>query len=300
MTLNQLRVFVAVAETRSFSKAGERVSLAQSTTSQHIKALEEELAVRLFDRSLTSVTLTAVGKLYHQHAVAILNSCDEALAAVRRFQGLEDATIAIGASSTPATCLIPDLIGQLASCQSGLRLEVHQGDSQDVIQMILNGDVEFGIIGSYPNQPAITFQEIMRDRIILAGRPGVVPQSRLSLHDILQLPLVTRESGSGTRQVTDSFLRQANLDPRALRIHAKLGSSEAIRRVLLQGEYCAFVSALAIQPELASGVLIEIPVDGFAIQRSFYLAWCSGRTLSPGSQRVIELLGRMGGTVEGK
>jgi len=290
MTLNQLRVFIAVADTGSFSKAGERVSLAQSTTSQHIKALEDELNARLFDRTSTAVTLTAAGQLFYRHAVGILNHCDESQAAVRRFQGLEEATLCIGASSTPATCLIPDLIGRLSATQPGLRLEVRQGDSREVIQMILNDDVELGIIGGYLNQPTITFEKILTDRIILAGRPDAAPKDKLSLGDLQHLPMVTRETGSGTRQTTDLYLRQAHLDPRALRILAQLGSSEAIRRAILQGGYFAFISALAIQPELSAGTLVEIPVDDFTIQRHFYLAWRSGRSLSPGAEKLIDLL----------
>lgn len=290
MTLHQLRVFIAVADTGSFSRAAERVSLAQSTASQHIKALEDELGVRLLDRSTSAVTLTAVGKLFYQHATSILDHCNESLVAVRRFQGLEDATISVGASSTPATCLIPELIGRLSAIHPGLRLDVRQGDSLEVIQLILADDVEVGIVGGYPNEPAITFQKIMTDRIILASRPGAAPHSRLSLQDLQHLPLATREAGSGTRQTTEMFLRQANVDPRLFRIRAQLGSSEALRRVILQSDTFAFISAWAIQSELSAGALVEIPIDGFEIQRDFYLAWRSGRTLSPGSEKLIGLL----------
>lgn len=290
MTLHQLRVFIAVADTGSFSQAGERVSLAQSTTSQHIKALEDELGVRLFDRSTSAVTLTAVGKLFYGHANRILDHCNESLVAVRRYQGLEDASITIGASSTPATCLIPELIGRLSASHPGLRLEVRQGDSQEVIQMIINDEVEIGIVGGYPGQPAVTFHKIMTDRIILASRPGAAPQRRLSPQDLQHLPLATREAGSGTRQTTDMFLRQANVDPRLFHICAQLGSSEALRRVILQSDSFAFISAWAIQSELSSGALVEIPIDGVEIQRDFHLAWRSGRTLSPGAEKLIDLL----------
>lgn len=289
MTLHQLRVLTAVADTGSFSKAAERVSLAQSTTSQHIKTLENELGVRLFDRSTTTVTLTAVGKLFYGHAKRILDDCNESLLAVRRFQGMEDATIVVGASTTPATCLVPELIGRLASSSPGIRLEVRQGDSREVIQMILDDDVEVGIVGGDPNQPAITFQKFMTDRIILASRPGVAPQSRLSLQDLQHLPLATRETGSGTRQTTDRILRQAGIDPQHFHIRAQLGSSEALRRVILQSDFYAFISAWAIQSELSSGALVEIPIDGFEVQRDFHLAWRSGRSLSPGAKKLIDL-----------
>ncbi|MGE3550744.1 MAG: LysR family transcriptional regulator, partial [Geobacter sp.] len=109
MTLKQLELFLAITDQRSFSRGAEVVSLVQSTASQHIRSLEEELGSRLFDRSKKGVYLTEAGRLFEQHARRICTDCDDARLAMRRFAGAEEAILRVGASTIPAACLIPDL-----------------------------------------------------------------------------------------------------------------------------------------------------------------------------------------------
>ncbi|MFW9604898.1 MAG: LysR family transcriptional regulator, partial [Trichlorobacter sp.] len=89
MTLRQLEIFLAVADNQSFSKGSEQVSLAQSTASQQIRHLEEQLGVRLFDRTTSQVALTAVGKLVYEHAQTIMQQVQNTHLAIKRFQGIE-------------------------------------------------------------------------------------------------------------------------------------------------------------------------------------------------------------------
>jgi DNA-binding transcriptional LysR family regulator len=290
MTLKQLEVFIAVADTQSFSKGGESVSLTQSTVSQHIRALEEELGVRLFDRSSSQVSLTEAGKIFYSHAVRIRNQCTEAREEVRRFQGLEQATLRLGASTIPAACLIPDLLGRFTTTWPGVRLELQQGDSREVIGLLLENLVELALVGGQYDEDAVSFKELLTDRIVLVGRPGDQKDGVLSIQQLQDLPLIVREQGSGTRQATDSALKKAGLDPRNLRVVAQLGSSEAVRRAVIGGAGYAFLSKIAVARELAEGTLVEIQVEGLAITRSFYLAWRSGRSFSPAAEAFMRML----------
>ena len=290
MTLKQLEVFLAVADTHSFSKGGESVSLAQSTASQHIRALEEELGTRLFDRTSSQVSLTEAGKIFYSHAVRIGNQCAEALEEVRRFQGLEQATLRLGASTIPAACLIPDLLGRFTTTWPGVRLELQQGDSREVIGLLLENLVELALVGGQYDEDAVSFKEILTDRIILVGRPWDQKDGTLSIQELQDQPLIVREQGSGTRQSTDSALKKAGLDPRNLQVVAQLGSSEAVRRAVIGGAGYAFLSKIAVARELAEGTLVEIQVEGFAITRSFYLAWRNGRSFSPAAEAFVKML----------
>lgn len=292
MTLKQLEVFLAVADTRSFSKGGETVSLAQSTASQHIRALEDELGTRLLDRSATQVNLTEAGRLFYGHASQICRQCTEAIEAVRRFQGLEQATLRVGASTIPAACLIPDLLGCFTAAWPGVRLELLQGDTREVVRLLQDNLVELAVVGGRPDDDAISLQELQTERIVLVARPDQVKKSTISLQKLQKLPMVLREPGSGTRQATDAALQKAGIDPRSLRAVAQLGSSEAVRRAVLGGAGFAFVSTLAVAHELADGTLVEVQVDKLEISRIFYLAWCRGKTLSPAAEEFISLLSK--------
>lgn len=284
MTFKQLEVFLAVADTRSFSKGGEAVSLAQSTASQHIRALEDQLQARLFDRSASQVTLTEAGRLFYDHAARICRCCSEAIEAVRRFQGLEQATLRVGASTIPAAFLIPDLLGRFCTAWPGVRLELQQGDTREVLRLLQDDLVELAVVGGCPTESPFTFEEIGDERIVLVGASDRVQQQSIRIDDLSELPIITRESGSGTRQAVDSCLLKTGVDPKGLRIVAQLGSSEAVRRAVLGGGGYAFISSLAVARELADGTLTIVNVQDFEVKRSFYLVWLSGRTLSPAAE----------------
>lgn len=288
MTLKQLEVFLAVADTRSFSKGGEAVSLAQSTASQHIRALEDELQARLFDRSATQVSLTEVGRMFYEHAERISRQCSEAQDAVRRFQGLDQAILRVGASTIPAVCLIPDMLSSFSAERPGVRLEVVQGDTRDVVRLLQDDLVELAVTGGQFEADAICYQVVRTERIVLVAKPGLVSCEPVTLQNLQELPLIVREPGSGTRMAVDSALQKAGLDLRNLRVVAQLGSSEAVRRAVLSGAGSAFLSSLAVARELSDGTLKVIAVSGIEISRNFYLAWRKGRTLSPAAQAFIE------------
>lgn len=290
MTLKQLEVFLAVADTRSFSKGGEAVSLAQSTASQHIRALEDELGARLLDRSATQVSLTEVGRLFYEHAERISRQCREAQDAVRRFQGLEQASLRVGASTIPAACIIPDLLGSFSAAWPGVRLELLQGDTRSVVRLLHDNLVEVAVVGGLLEDDGISFQDILTEKIVLVSRPEQAMKTMIGVADLLELPLVVREPGSGTRLAVDTALLKAGIDLRNLHIIAQLGSSEAVRRAVLGGAGYAFISALAVGRELAEGTLQQILVEGFEVNRSFYLAWRRGSTLSPAAEAFIQAL----------
>src|SRR6185369_4762585 len=112
MTLKQLEVFVAIAESGSFSKGGEKAGITQSTASQHILGLEKELGIKLFDRGRDGALLTEAGKLFLSRAGKILADCDGSRTEIRRFLGMEDVTLKIGASDIPGRMMIPEVLRQ--------------------------------------------------------------------------------------------------------------------------------------------------------------------------------------------
>lgn len=288
MTLKQLQVFLAVADTGSFSKGGEAVSLVQSTTSQHVRALEDELGARLFDRSASHVSLTEAGRLFYEHAARICALCGEAKAAVSRFQGLEQATLRVGASTIPAACLIPDLLGSFSAARPGVRLEVVQGDTREVIRLLQDEMVELAVVGGRFETDTINYQEVYAEQIVLVALPGQFPEPIVTMQQLREIPLLLREPGSGTRLAVDGALQRAGLDQSNMRVVAQLGSSEALRRAVLSGAGCAFLSSLAVGRELADGTLKAVDIDGIKISRSFYLAWRRGRSLSPAAEVFME------------
>lgn len=290
MTLKQLEVFLAVADSHSFSRGGEIVSLAQSTASQHVRALEEELGTRLFDRNVSQVSLTEAGRIFYDHARRICRACDKAKTVLRRFQGLDEAILHVGASTTPASCMIPDMLGRFSSDYPGIRVELAQGDSRAMVRSVVDGDVELAVTGGRFDEEQVQYEQMGGERILLVGTAAMRTAKLTDAASLKKLPLIVREPGSGTRQAVDAALFKAGVPHGELKIVAQLGSSEAVRRAVLGGAGVAFISALAVARELEDGRLKEIRIPGIRIKRNFYLAIRRGRSLSPAAEVFVKAL----------
>jgi DNA-binding transcriptional LysR family regulator len=292
MTLKQLEVFVAVAETCSFSRGGERTCITQSTASQHIQGLEEELGTRLFDRGRGGALLTEAGKVFLVRARRILSECDESRSAVRRFLGMEDVVLRVGASNIPGTCLIPSALGRFQAECPRVRLEVSQGDSRSVVNQLLAEEIELGFIGGRYDDERVHFEVMGEDTIVCAVARGSLESAKKSLSqaELCKVPLVVREQGSGTQKAVYDALAGTWISRESLRVVAVLGSSEAVKRALLEGAGYAFVSSRSIVEELASGVLTTVRIPGLTITRKFYAASRAGRELSPAAAAFLALM----------
>ncbi len=292
MNLHQLETFVAVAETGSFSRAADSVLLTQSTVSQHIAALENEVGVRLFDRTGRGAELTDAGQLYRQHVRQVLAECADLRHAMARFRGLEDPQLIVGASNVPANYLIPRLLPKLAARYPGIALSVVAGDSREIIDRLVAGEVAMAVVGGRFINDAVEFMPLVVDTMLLVVGKGHPWWARRSVtpEELAGSPLVARESGSGSGSAVDQALQQAGIEPESLRIAARFGSNEAVKQAVVGGFGYAFLSSLSVEQELVRGELVVVEVEGIAIERRFWLVVRRDRTLSPAAQSFAALL----------
>lgn len=297
MTLKQLEVFVAIAGTRSFSKGAEKTGITQSTASQHILALEKELGIRLFDRGREGALLTEAGKLFFSRADKILSDCDGSRSAIRRFLGMEDVTLRVSASDIPAAWMIPALLGPFLNEHSKVQLEVHQGNSRSVLRQLADEEVELGFVGGRFEDDRILFELMGGDTLVCAVSPelNAGQMGSLSQAQLCRIPLIAREEGSGTQKAIYEALAGTWINKDSLKIVARLGSSDAVRRALLSCAGYAFISARAISEELASGQLTTVRIPGIQINRKFYAARREGRELSPAAAAFLGMMLRRWG-----
>ena len=292
MTLRQLELFVAVVETKSFSRGAEHMALTQSTVSQHIAALEEEFGTQLLDRTSKGILLTATGKVFLQHARRILAERDVLNEAMISLQGLEKATLHLGASNIPANCLVPRLLPLLHNTYPGIALNMRIGDSREVLEELRSGHVELAIVGGQINDDIYHYEPLLTDHLVMIVGPKHPLKDRLSisLEELSEQSFITREEGSGTHQALQNSLIANGVDPNAFKVIASLGSNEAVRRAVSTGMGCAFVSDLSIQTNLKHGELFKVDVKGLKIERQFWLAKLKERSASPAALAVMDLL----------
>lgn len=291
MNLRQLELFIAVAESGSFSRGAEKALLTQSTVSQHIASLESEVGIRLLDRSGRGAELTAAGQLFLDHARSVLTELATLRASLASFSGLTDAPLCVGASNIPGTYLIPRLLPELARRHPGIRLTLLGGSSRAILDRLLKGEIELAVVGSQLDLPGCDFTPLTPDLLVLVVGPHHPWRNQtITPQQLLEEALLLRESGSGSDLALRAALSEIGLDPAQLRVAARLGSNEAIKESIAGGFGAAFLSKSSIGREVARGELAIVPVAGLVVSRHLWLVTRSNRTPSPAAAAFATLL----------
>jgi DNA-binding transcriptional LysR family regulator len=295
MNIKQLEVFLAVAETGSFSKGAGATFITQSTVSQHISALEREYDLPLFDRTGKGALLTEAGKLLAGHAGRILADMRAAELALHRFKGAEEAELKVGGSNIPADYMIPAALPRLLERLPGLTTTVCQGDSRGILDKLLKEEVELCVVGSRFVLKGIDYSPLCQDviRLVINRDHPWNGRKSVSVDEIAGEPLIFREAGSGTGKSVLEALEQGGVKTGSLKIKAVLGSNESIKQAVMGGLGVSFVSELSVRQELERGDLASVAVTGLEVVRFFYLAERAGRSLSPAAKTFAGIMEEM-------
>jgi DNA-binding transcriptional LysR family regulator len=291
--LRQLKAFEAVARCGGFSRASEEVGLTQPTLSTHIKNLETSLGAKLFDRASRNVILTPTGNLLAGYARKILDLYDESLEAVQAFNGQIKGAIQVDASTVPGEYLLPRWLVDFHHRYPEVQVTLTVSDSATVLGRVENGDISVGVTGSPGTHPHLESSLLCEDGIVLVAAAGFLSRysdGGLNPAELAAIPLIRRESGSGTQLAVDNALRQHRVDPEKLHWTATLGSTRAVIEGALAGLGGAFLSCSTVAREIAGGTLEEIPVRNLDIKRGLYIVRHKQRTLSPAASCFLEEL----------
>lgn len=291
MNFKRLEVFVAVAETGSFSRAAEVAFITQSTVSQHILALEDECGLKLLNRTGKGVFPTEAGKIVLAHARRILGEAAQLTVVLKRFRGLEEASLCIGASNIPGTYIVPEMLSAFVDRFPGVTVNVRHADTTDVLDMIKNEEVEIGIIGSRLDADWCDFTPFGLDRLVLAvsaSHPHA--GDRWTVEKVIGEPYISRERGSGTEKTVVEALSSVGVDMRRWRPKMSLGSNEAVKRAVVSGIGVSFLSETSVKDEVARGDIVIVSIDGLDITRPFFLATRAKSELSPAATTFRRIL----------
>ncbi len=283
MDIHRLEVFCRVVELQSFTKAAEASFLTQPTVSEHIRLLEEITGEKLLDRFGREVLPTPAGRILYKYARQMIQIRDEALQALERYKGVLSGHLTIGASTIPGTYVLPALIGSFKTAFPSIRITLKISSSGQIVERILDGTLEAGVIGAKWSDRRIVMEEAFSDELVLAVPSGHPWAARASvpLEELAGEPFILRERGSGTRIVTFQSLEAAGFDPSRLKPVAEMGSTEAIRQGVKAGIGVSVLSAQAVAEDVEHGALAVVPLEGLRILRPFYLVQRKNRQSSP-------------------
>lgn len=274
----RLKVFRTVAEHLSFRRAGEELKLTQPAVTLQIKALEEELSVRLLDRSGQKVSLTPAGRILLKHANAIADQVAEAEEELAAFRGEHVGDLRVGASSSIAQYMLPRLLGQFQKLFPRVRVSVISGNTEQIVEHLVSERIMIGLIEGPALRRDVRTEPFLEDELILVMPSGHAWASLpyVSVDKVKGQPLLLREHGSGTRRVLEAALEKVGIRRHHLNVAMELDSTEAILSSVEAGLGIGFVSRWAVIPRLPLGRIKTVSVKGLRIPRNFLLVYPSG------------------------
>jgi len=281
----RLRVFRAVAEELSFRKAAEVLHLSQPAVSQHVRALEEEAGVQLFDRARgaghgSQISLTEAGRVLLKYASAAAETMVEAR---RALSALNDETVGdlrLGASTTVAQYLLPRILGAFLKQYPQVKLSLVSGNTEKIVEAVAEKKISLGIIEGPAMRREVKTERMAQDEMVLIASPNhewaLRKGAAIERKELAKGPLLLRERGSGSRRVVERALKKLGLPQRSLQVAMELDSTEAIISGVEAELGVGFVSLWALGKALRLGTVKVVAVKGLEIRRDFSFAWLAG------------------------
>jgi DNA-binding transcriptional LysR family regulator len=273
----RLRVFRAVARHCNFRMAAEELLLTQPAVSQQVKALETELGTALFTRGAGRVALTAAGELLLPYAEQLAALAQQAQAAVQSTAGTHAGRLALGASQTIGQYLLPRLIAGFAAEYPAVVLEVETGNTQQVVEALIAGRVQLGLIEGPAMRAEVHSETFAEDHLVLvAAATHPWADEHLEVAALREATLLLREQGSGSRRIAERALEATGLHMRDLQLGMTFDSTEALLSAVEAGLGLAFISRWAVRNQFALGTLRPVHIRGLELSRSLSVATLAG------------------------
>lgn len=275
MEFRQLESFCAVVRYQSFTKAAEKLYISQPIISTHIRMLEQEFNSRLIIRTTKNIEITPHGKELFACAQKIFTLKNDL---IQKWSEENKKIIRIGASTIPADYILPEVLPLFCQKYPDIQLHIHQNDSGNILQSILNGKFTIGMVGMKSFEKELDFVPFFHDEIVM-----ITPKQENFLHfsqkafnqdDLISLlkkeTIILREQGSGSKKRLKSYFEQINLSEKSLNIIARLNDQESIKKLVASGLGISFISAKAIT-DADNLLTIKLPENN--LTRSLYFAY---------------------------
>ncbi len=288
ITLRQLQVFESVARQLSFTRAAEELYLTQPAVSMQIKQLEQQVGLPLFEQIGKRIYLTEAGEEVRRYAQRIASELRELSDGLEALRGLNSGRLRLSVTST-AAYFATDLLAAFTDRQPGVTFQLDVTNREGVISRIRDNEMDLAIMGRPPEGLDVVAEPFMPNPLVIIGAPdhpladgAPIPPERLQ-----DETFVLREPGSGTRNALERFLEQRGL---SLKGGLEMSSNEAIKQSVRSGLGLGVVSIHTVALELELGRIRVLDVEGFPLERQWYLVHRSGKRLSPAAAAFREFM----------
>ncbi|HYG37930.1 MAG TPA: LysR family transcriptional regulator [Cytophagales bacterium] len=276
----RLKVFYTVAHKLSFTKASHELFITQPAVTKHINELEQQLKVPLFKRHGNTISLTPAGQVLEKYAQQIFQIYASLENELVQMTDEAKGNIRIGASTTLAQYVLPKILALFKKAHPSIHVTFINGNSEFIEQQVINEKIDIAIVEGISHLPQIMYEPFVKDEIVLVCKltNKLSQKGEIKPDQLLSIPLILREHGSGTLDVIYKALSKASIHPKDLRNEIQLDSTESIKQYLMFSECAAFLSIHSIARELRQNELSIIDIKGIDIYRTFQFIRLHGQT----------------------
>jgi molybdate transport repressor ModE-like protein len=292
LDLRLLRSFLSIAQCGKVSTAAKQLHLSQPAVTAHLRRLEQIVGKPLVSRSTRGVRLTAHGHALRSFCTEIQNTLSRIEASFRAEHKLSG-DLRFGASLTIASRVIPSFLAEFSRVYPMIEIDLRVDNTEAVLKSVREGFYPFGLVEGSPRAPGLRLEQFVEDEVVLVAgtNPTYRNYQRLAAsvatpEDLYKLPLIWRESGSGTRTVVERVMRKLGVQTKRLAYRYVMADIEAIKTATIHCMGFAFLSHWSVKKELALSQLRLVPISGLVVRRGFYWVLPSGALVDPGDTFV--------------
>lgn len=268
----RLKVFYTVAKRLNFTKAANELFITQPAVTKHIQETEKHFNAKLFERNGTKISLTPAGELLLQHTEKLFSVYRDLEFEMGNLAQHHSGILRIGASTTIAQYILPAVLAVFNKRFIDIQPQLTINNTELIELALQRNEIDLGIIEGHSKNSSFKYTPFIKDELVLVVRSGhsLVKNQSISLQELLNIPLLLREPGSGTLEVIAEVLKPLGIKLSQLTKEMQLGSTEGMKSYLQNSDAAAFLSVHSIINELQQNVFTIIDIDGLSIERNLY------------------------------
>jgi DNA-binding transcriptional LysR family regulator len=288
LSLRQLQVFEAVARLGGYTRAAESLHLTQPTVSMQLKKLSNTVGLPLFDQVGKKLYLSDAGRTLYQTCVEVSDSLERLEMQISDMKGLKQGRLRLAVVTT-IEYFAPRVLGKFCEHYPGVDVELKVTNRKRLLERISQNQDDLYILGQPPDDVELDARPFLPNPLVVLAPRGhsLVGQPRIPLKRLLEEPFILREPGSGTRKTVEKLFADHGLQAR---VRLELGSNEAIKQAVAGGLGLAVLSQHTLSLEGGAGPLAVLDVEGFPLERQWYLVYPKGKRLSIVAQAFYDFL----------
>jgi len=287
LDFDQLDTFLEVARTLSFSRAAERRFRTQPAISAQIRALEEEVGAKLFDRSGGKVSLTAAGKVFLKYCEQASESRKQIVTQLGEMERVPRGEIVVGANEGTCLHILPEVFAEFKKQYTKVGVSILRSEGTKILESIIDNSVDFGVVSLPVTDSRLTVVPIHRDELVIIVAPGHALASAKSstMADAAKYPLLLPKAGR-TRDTLEGILHDRRIKPQ---IAMELDSSELLKRFAAAGVGVGFIARSNVQDDIRAGNLVSVEITDAEIRRDLALVFRKDKALSRAALAFIDI-----------